>query len=110
MRVRERPCVLLVDDDRSMRDMLTPVLRMHGFDVHVAADGHDALRQMDDETPDVIVLDLDMPRVSGIAVHEEILTRDDFRDIPVIIATGTEWPAPFNAFATLRKPFDTEDL
>lgn len=108
--MKRRPLVLIVDDDRDIREMFTAGLRMAGFDVAVAADGIIALQQIDQRRPDAIVLDLDLPAVNGLAVHEELQARGDTHDLPVIILTGTEWDAPSRAFAILRKPVGPDDL
>jgi two-component system, chemotaxis family, chemotaxis protein CheY len=106
-----RPRVLLVEDDRATREMFDYALRIGGFDVSTAADGLGALRALDQHyIPDVIVLDLDLPQVSGIDVHQEIVSHADTRAIPVIVVTGTSWHPPAGVFRTLRKPINSDVL
>ncbi len=107
---QKRPTVLVVDDDRDIREMFTSALRLAGFDVRSAMDGMVALRQIEEHRPDVVVLDLDLPLVNGTAIHEELGSRTDTCDLPVVIVTGTESDSPFPAYATLRKPIDPERL
>lgn len=85
-------------------------LRLSGFAVSTARDGLSALRFIEQHVPDVIVLDLDLPNVSGLDVHQEILAHAETRDIPIIIATGTTWAVPESVFRTLRKPIRSDIL
>ena len=84
---------------------------MAGFDVSAAADGMTALRALDQHViPDVVVLDLDLPQVSGIDLHQEIVSHAETRSIPIIVVTGTSWPTPRGVFRTLRKPIVSDVL
>jgi CheY-like chemotaxis protein len=86
-------------------------LRIAGFDVSAAADGMTALRALDQHViPDVVVLDLDLPQVSGIDLHQEIVSHAETRSIPIIVVTGTNWPALTGVFRTLRKPIVSDVL
>jgi DNA-binding response OmpR family regulator len=96
-----------VDDDSAFRALFTTALRFAGFDVQLAADGLAALRQIEQLLPDAVVLDLDLPFVNGLVVHEELVARSGTRRVPVIIVTGTDWES---SVATLRKPVDPADL
>jgi twitching motility two-component system response regulator PilH len=108
--LQPRPTVLVVDDDRDIREMYTSALRMAGFDVRAAMDGMIALRQIEHQRPDVVVLDLDLPLINGIAVHGELESNVETHALPVVIVTGTEMNSPFPAYATLRKPLDPDVL
>jgi chemosensory pili system protein ChpA (sensor histidine kinase/response regulator) len=85
-------------------------LRMAGFRVVLANDGYAALRFIDQEIPDVIVLDLDLPHVSGIDVYHEVMAHAETRITPVVIVTGTEWSVPDSVFRILRKPINSDTL
>jgi len=90
--------------------MFEYALRLNGFDVSSASDGLIALRAIDQHViPDVIVLDLDLPQINGIDVHQEIVSHAETRDIPVVVVTGTNWDVP-GVFATLRKPINSDAL
>lgn len=108
--IDSRRSVLVVDDDVATREMFKTVLRMAGFEVSTAADGVAALRQIDQHVPDVVVLDLDLPGVNGIVVHEELDAREETHGVPVVIVTGTDWQSPIRASATLRKPTSPHEL
>ena len=102
--------MLIVEDDQATREMYEYALRMAGLRVVVANDGFAALRIIDQEVPDVIVLDLDLPYVSGIDVEAEVMAHAETRITPVIVVTGTEWQVPESVFRILRKPINSEPL
>ncbi|MDP6493095.1 MAG: response regulator transcription factor [Acidimicrobiales bacterium] len=81
--------VLVVEDEQSFVDALTVGLRREGFEVEVATDGVAALEAFDRSPPDIVLLDLMLPRLSGLDVCREIRTRSQ---VPVIMVTakGTE--------------------
>ena len=110
MTTHERPNVLLVEDDRATREMYEYALRLAGFTVSAAADGFAGLRVIEQQLPDVIVLDLDLPHVSGLDVHQEIVSHAETRSIPIVVVTGTGWKAPAGVFRTLRKPINSDVL
>ena len=91
--------------------MFDYALRIAGFEVWGVDDGLTALRALDQHyIPDVMVLDLDLPRVSGFDVHQEIVSHAETRAIPVIVVTGTTWRPPAGVFRTLRKPIASDVL
>jgi DNA-binding response OmpR family regulator len=107
----KRRRVLVVEDDKALADMYRTALRFSGFDVNVATDGISALRLIDHSVPDVVVLDLHLPRLSGETILQEITHSADLCDIPVVIVTGTDpSPAVAQAAAVLRKPCPPERL
>jgi PAS domain S-box-containing protein len=88
---RSRPLrVLVVDDDPADRKLLTDLLAAEGGQVLTASDGQEALELLRDERPDLIVLDLMMPRLDGFAVVEGIRARPDWQDVPVLIVTAKD--------------------
>jgi DNA-binding response OmpR family regulator len=106
-----RSTILLVEDDRATREMFDYALRISGFDVMSVGDGLSALRAIDQHCiPDVVVLDLDLPHVSSIDVHQEIVSNAETCAVPVIIVTGTSWQPPSGVFRTLRKPINSDFL
>ena len=80
--------VLIVDDDRAIRDSLERALSLDGYDVAVAPDGLSALRQVQAREPDVIVLDVMMPGVDGLALLRRL--RGDGIDVPVLLLTARD--------------------
>ena len=83
----EGPRVMLVDDSVSIRKFVGQMLEKAGFRVVTAVDGHDALQQLVDQIVDVIVTDLEMPRVNGYALIEDLRRRSTTREVPVIVLT-----------------------
>jgi len=82
--------ILVIDDDRGIRHLLDAFLRRKGYDVVLAENGQRGLKLLRQEHPGVIVLDLKMPEMDGLAVLQEIRRID--RHQPVIMFTGT-WTA-----------------
>ena len=78
--------LLIVDDDPQMRAMLRQALERHGFEVHEAASGEEVLPALESARPDAIVLDKEMPGVSGFEVLELIRQHDVA--VPVIVITA----------------------
>ena len=78
--------VFLIDDERIFVESLTKVLKKRGMEVQAAFDGLSALKLLSTAEPDVIVLDLRMPGMDGLAVLQEIRARDALT--PVILLTG----------------------
>jgi len=83
-----RPAVLVVDDDRTIRDSLRRSLLFNGFAVETAVDGADALAQIGRAHPDVVVLDVMMPRVDGLATCRILRAAGD--DVPVLALTARD--------------------
>jgi DNA-binding response OmpR family regulator len=103
--------ILIVDDDPAIRQLYRTALTLAGFDVDTAADGDTALRKIDEHRPLLVVLDLHLPRVDGLAVLDELRANSDTLDIPVVVVTGAEYQyAVDQATAILRKPCEPEQL
>ena len=81
--------VLLVEDDRFLRRAGEAALRQRGFTVQVAADGEEALQKVQAEVPDLILLDLLMPKVSGIEVLRALRAAEATRAVPVLILSNS---------------------
>src|SRR3954452_24995809 len=79
------PLVLVVDDEQSYRDALSVTLQREGFLVVTAADGAEAIERFDATHPALILLDVMLPRVSGIDVCREIRSRSR---VPIIMVTA----------------------
>lgn len=83
----ERPRILLVDDSVSVRKFVGQMLEKAGFDVLTAVDGQDAVQQLTQQTVDAVITDLEMPRMNGYALIEDLRRRSATRDVPVIVLT-----------------------
>ena len=106
-----RRIILIVEDDADLRRLYRTALALEGFDVDEAADGFDALRRIDHRRPDLVVLDIGLPAVSGVAVREEIAAHAYTRHIPVVIVTGTTVNFDhLDVACVLRKPVEPSDL
>ena len=83
-----RPTVLLVEDEPAQREMLAYNLEAEGFDVIIADNGEDGLILVDENDPDLIVLDWMMPQLSGIEVCRRLKSNSKTRQIPVIMLSA----------------------
>ena len=90
--------------------MFRSALRMAGYNVRTAAGGFSALSQVQQEVPDAIVLDLDLPDVNGLALQKELASNPATERVPIIVVTGTDWHPEMPSFATLRKPITGDTL
>lgn len=83
--------ILIVEDDKPTLDFYRHTLRAAGFTVTTATDGVDALQLIDHgELPDVIVLDLGLPRLGGLDMHAELRAHPRTKRIPVVVVTGID--------------------
>jgi two-component system alkaline phosphatase synthesis response regulator PhoP len=99
--------ILVVEDEERLRRFYRTALQFAGFQVEEAGDGLHALRLIDERPPDLVVLDLMLPTVSGQVVQQE-LGRAHTRHIPIVIVTGTT--EPVEGSCVLRKPVTPEQL
>ena len=117
--------VLNVEDDPDIRMFVTTVLEEHGYIPIMAKDGEEGAKKVKDEKPDLIILDILMPKESGIKMYHELKKDPSLKGIPVVMLSGvskrtflrsqaalTEFgdetvPEPE---AYLEKPVEAEDL
>jgi two-component system chemotaxis response regulator CheY len=108
--------VLTVDDSRTIREMLRTALNEAGMEVLQAEDGMHGLEVLQGSTPDVIVTDINMPRLDGFGFIEAVRSNDQFRAIPILVLTtesmGEKKDRARRAGATgwIVKPFDPVKL
>jgi putative two-component system response regulator len=111
-----RPIVLVVDDSRANRELLEGNLEPLGYDVRQAEDGLEALDLIDAEEPDLVLLDVDMPRLDGLEVCRRIKAHPTRRLVPVVLITAHQERATrirgleAGADDFLTKPFDATEL
>ena len=109
-----KPKILLVDDERAITANLAPFLERSGFVVAVAADGEEALQQVASFEPDLIVLDILMPKVDGREVLRRLRQADDCTPVILLTQVGesTERAMALEEGADdyLNKPFDPHEL
>ena len=107
------PCVLVVEDDADVRDMLRTILETEGYETIVAANGAEALEAMQERKPCVVLLDLMMPVMDGWTFRERQLDIPQFADVPVICLTAVYDPqAASQALQApcLHKPVEMDAL
>ena len=90
MRGARRKRILLVEDDVNLAELYRGVLRWSGFDAAHVIDGVTALRVLEEDVPDLIVVDMNLPVLNGDQLLREIAAHPDLRQIPAIVVTGTD--------------------
>jgi excisionase family DNA binding protein len=114
-RVRGTPLVLIVDDDARIREFVRVNLEMDGYTVREAGSADEGLAVLDDEPPDLILLDVMMPGVDGWEMLRRVHERHGMGSIPVIMFSGQADSSNDDAVARgaqgfLGKPFNPQDL
>ncbi len=110
------PTILVVDDDPRVRSLICDVLEAEGYAVRAAGDGYAALRSIQSDRPDCVVLDVMMPGLDGHSVLARIRAADGGPTLPVVMLTAAAddahawraWTEGVDYF--LSKPFEPEDL
>jgi DNA-binding response OmpR family regulator len=108
--------VLIVDDERNIVTALEYLLQKNGYEVRVAETGEDALAQLDSFSPDLVLLDVMMPKVSGYEVCQRVRSRPEWRGIKVVMlsAKGREVEVSkgmsLGADLYVTKPFSNTEL
>jgi CheY-like chemotaxis protein len=102
-----RASVLVVDDDEAIRDVIAEVLRDEGYCVTCAENGEQALAEIRVSRPDLILLDLMMPVLSGWEVLEEIAADERLVNVAVVVVSAMAGPA---GYEHLLKPIDLDRL
>ncbi len=112
----KQPLALVVDDSITMRKVTSRVMENHDFDVVTARDGIDATEQMQERIPDLLLLDVEMPRMDGYEVAEYVRADARLRHIPIVMITSRagkkhrERGLKAGANAYLSKPYKESDL
>jgi excisionase family DNA binding protein len=115
-RGRTRPLVLIVDDDPGLREFLRANLEGEGYLVREAGSAEEGLVVLDEEPPDLILLDVMMPHVDGWEMLRRVRERHGVESIPVVMFSGkvdegeAGAAAEAGAQAFIGKPFDPEQL
>ena len=109
-----KKCVLIVDDDGSLVQELQTFLEAKGFDVIHALDGETALVKMQEMVPDIILLDIVLPKVDGFTVAKKIRYNEKTRQVPIIVFSAQEAMKELFAIEGINdymvKPVDRENL
>lgn len=80
--------ILIVDDDLTLREMYEERLKAEGFAVDAAQDGEEALQKAKTDKPNLILLDIMMPKINGLDVLKMLKADDDTKHIPVLLLTA----------------------
>ena len=80
--------ILLVEDNEMNRDMLSRRLERKGFDICLAVDGEEAVELATIESPDLILMDMNLPKIDGYEATRRIKANDDLDDVPIIALTA----------------------
>lgn len=108
--------VLVVEDDPSICALLERALSSHGYIVHVATDGEAGLVKCLEVRPDVLLLDVNLPKLDGLSLAKQLKANDALKNIPIVFLTAQGRPkdmiAGIQAGARhyLTKPFKLDDL
>ncbi len=108
--------VMVVDDSITVRKVTSRLLKRHNMEVITAKDGVDAVAQMRDMRPDVMLLDIEMPRMDGYEVARHMRSSDELKDIPIIMITSRSGEKHRNLALSLGvsrylgKPYQEGDL
>ncbi|MBA2501949.1 MAG: response regulator [Pyrinomonadaceae bacterium] len=87
------PLVLVVDDNEDMRFMLNTLLRMYGYDVVEAGDGAEAIRRIESERPDLVLMDGCLPHLDGLAATRRIRELPALGGVPIVLLSGRAEPS-----------------
>lgn len=80
--------VLVVDDNQDNRELVVKILGNRGYRMIEAVDGEDALRKASEERPDLILMDISIPKIDGYEVTRRLKSREEFKNVPVVALTA----------------------
>lgn len=108
------PTILIADDEENIRRVVRLNLEAEGYSVIEAGDGEEALRRLEIDRPEILILDVRMPKLDGLAVLRQLQT--DSSDVRVLMLTGATDEEDYlrglgaGAVDYIAKPFEPEDL
>jgi two-component system KDP operon response regulator KdpE len=95
----QRFMILVVDDDPDIIEAITTVLEsIEDYDVRTARDGVECIQQVKEDTPDLLILDLLMPRMDGFAVVRDLRGNPRYRKLPIMILTSVREDASYRRY------------
>ena len=114
MAATKAPRILVVDDEPGMRDMLADALALASYETHTAVDGFDALKRIRAEKFDLVISDVNMPRMSGFELLQDLREHNDETPVILLTARGERNDVTaglkFGADDYVTKPFGLEEL
>ncbi|HXG64404.1 MAG TPA: response regulator, partial [Blastocatellia bacterium] len=107
--------VLVVEDDTDSRKLLEYELQSDGFEVITAEDGLEGLEKAHELKPDIIITDVNMPRLDGIELTEQLREEREFEDVPIVVVSAAgsgdlRQAMAAGASCSMRKPVDLDAL
>ncbi len=109
--------ILVVDDEPDTVDLVKLVLETEGYQTSVAYNGEEALEMIKIDKPDLVFLDIMMPKMDGWAVRKKIIDDEDTRDIPIVMLTAKAQPIDkmiglhvIGVTDYITKPFGRQEL
>ncbi|MFQ6099619.1 MAG: PleD family two-component system response regulator [Anaerolineae bacterium] len=97
--MEQRPKILVVDDDPDIIEAITTVLEsVEGYDVRTARDGLECMQAIKEDLPDLLILDLLMPRMDGFAVVRDLRDNPRYRKLPIMILTSVREDASYRRY------------
>ena len=97
--MEQRSKILVVDDDPDVIEAITTVLEsVDDYDVHTARDGLECIRTVKEDLPDLLILDLLMPRMDGFAVVRDLRDNPRYRKLPIMILTSVREDASYRRY------------
>lgn len=108
--------ILIIDDEPELVKAIEVRLRASGYQVEVAYDGEEGVKKTIEFKPDLIILDIVMPKMSGYEVCKILKSNEETRDIPILVLTASQQRElekkcfSLGAKVALMKPFETEEL
>lgn len=111
-----KPFIIIAEDEPAVSELLRYNLEAQGYETAIARDGDEALLLIEERTPDLILLDWMLPRVSGIEICRRVRSRTDLANLPIIMLTAKTEEADrvrgleMGADDYVTKPFSTNEL
>lgn len=108
--------ILIIDDDPAVFQAIKRTLGFKGYSVSISTDGEAAVKQIEENTPDLVILDLMLPKISGEEVCRQIKANELTESIPIVMLTGKSCDADkvigrlLGANYYMTKPFDIYEL
>ena len=108
--------ILIIDDEQDMLDLLRPRLEAAGYEISTALDGQEGLNKAREEKPDLILLDVMMPKMDGYQVCRFLKFDEEYKHIPIVLLTARgqaqdkETGKKVGADGYLTKPFEKDAL
>jgi len=110
--------VLIIEDEEDTRDIMKLVLTDSGFDVATAATGESGLKAIKKKVPDLIVLDILLPDITGLTLLDKLKANDKYKSIPIVVVTAVakeigvkeEIAKKYPEVGFVEKPFSVDSL